>query len=79
MGTPECPGCGAKFSHDTARQMCKKCGLPDEIAAMGLDMVTRWKKHEARQAGATNSQLKAKFNPHGPRRRNKHGRKGVRR
>lgn len=44
MSTPTCPGCGAKFSHDSRALACKKCGLPDEIAGRGGRLLSRWKK-----------------------------------
>jgi threonine synthase len=47
--TPTCPACGAKFSHDSAGMMCRKCGLPDEIRTAGPQAVARWKRNPVRR------------------------------
>lgn len=67
--TPTCPGCGAKFSHDLAKNQCSKCGLPDEVADLGPKVIARWK----RKAGIK----RAIFGGSAGRRKNKHGRRGV--
>lgn len=56
--TPECPACGAKFSHDARTHTCNKCGLPDEFVSIEDPaergrMIARWRKRELRQGGAT--------------------------
>lgn len=42
--SPECPNprCRAKFAHSREKLACNKCGLPDEIAALGPRAVSRW-------------------------------------
>jgi hypothetical protein len=37
LTTPTCPACGAKFSRDPALDVCRKCGLPNQIAALGAE------------------------------------------
>jgi len=39
-----CPSCGAKFAHSQAEGRCQKCKLPDEVIAMGLQAIVRWKR-----------------------------------
>lgn len=42
--TPTCPSCGSKFSYDKARSCCSVCGLPDEIATLGPELIKKWKQ-----------------------------------
>jgi hypothetical protein len=58
VATPKCPGCGAKFAHSKAMQACSKCGLPDEIARMGAQMIARWKRKELRGRVVTKAAAK---------------------
>lgn len=80
LSVPFCPACKSKFSHDRAASRCKVCGLPDEVANLGGHYVERWKrdnhvgrllreKRRAEQERSTSVSAKKK--------RNKHGRKGV--
>lgn len=43
-GVPQCPGCGAKFSHDQEKAECRVCGLPDEVLDAGPKAVARWRR-----------------------------------
>ena len=75
MTTPTCPACGTKFSHSIALARCKKCGLPDEVAAQGGRAVARWKR-TAIVHPADPQQAQA-LRPHGERaaqKARKHGR-----
>lgn len=81
--TPACPACGAKFSHSTALLKCKVCGLPDEIARLGDDVIGRWKRenHIGRMLRQRRAEQEAKNQPtfggSAGRKKNKHGRRGV--
>lgn len=59
MITPQCPGCHAKFSHDTATAACKICGLPDELVAHGPVAIAAWQRGLARQRRPERKQKKA--------------------
>lgn len=41
---PKCPGCGAKFSHDSQLLACKACGITDETIHAGPRAIARWKR-----------------------------------
>jgi hypothetical protein len=75
--TPICPVCGAKHSHDRATSSCRKCGVPDEILLMGPRMIARWKRQHAKEARARGERQKVVIGGSAGRKRNKHGRKGV--
>lgn len=79
MSTPVCPACKVKFAHDGAKSLCKNCGIPDEVISMGPDMIARWQKLNLRKEGRSKRETKEAFYGKRTRRRNKHGRKGVRR
>lgn len=68
MKTPTCPGCGAKFSWDTALLRCRVCKITSEIVAAGSKAVERYRK----QTGAPQRRGGSFY-----RRRNKHGRRGC--
>lgn len=72
---PTCPACGAKFQHSQATLRCNQCGLPDEVRDAGHLAIARWKKRHAPELPARTQQHRSNLN----RRRNKHGRQGVRR
>lgn len=87
---PTCPACGAKFSHDREMAMCKSCGCPDEVIAGGAKAIARWKRRPwsvtPSESGIVNytgsvlskNQVKRARVAGQQRRRNKHGRRGVR-
>lgn len=66
---PVCPNCGAKFAHSRAESRCQRCLIPDEIIVSGPRMIARWRK--MKYGGKTHT------THHQSRKRNKHGRKGV--
>lgn len=68
--TPKCPCCGAKFSHSIATDSCLKCGIPDEVVAMGHRYIARWRNQHMPKKPRAGSKTK---------RTAKHGRKGVKR
>jgi hypothetical protein len=45
---PICPACRAKFAHDAERQVCKVCGIPDEVITNGPRAIKRWQRHPTR-------------------------------
>lgn len=60
---PQCPACGAKFSHDNRTASCSKCGLPDEITTIPNSvqrgrMIARWRKRQLRTGGSSKRQSK---------------------
>jgi hypothetical protein len=71
--TPTCPGCGAKFKHDAGTLTCKACGIPDEIASLGPQMIIRWQKDKLRGQGASKRSIKA-YRKISKRKRRPHGR-----
>lgn len=80
--TPECPACGAKFSLDAITLRCRICGLPDEIAHAGPQVVERWKKQNhvgrtLRECRAAEADKSKTVGGSAGRKKNRHGRKGV--
>jgi threonine synthase len=79
--TPICPACGAKFAHDAVHGACRKCGLPDEVADAGQKAVNRWKRSMRKIIDISTQEnfFPEVHQSEHTRRRNKHGRVGVRR
>ena len=78
--TPTCPACGKKFSHSSAMKACKMCGLPDEVAEQGAKAVARWKRLRNAPPDISKSAERILLRSHSARKRkNRHGRKGVKR
>lgn len=76
-GTPICPGCGAKFSHDNTRMGCRVCGLPDEVVHQGQGAIREFNRQKLREQGLSRAEIKDERKRTGARKsrtKYKHGR-----